>query len=229
MLQLLKENIKNIRDSLYSKKLIGKKTIGTIDQWTVLIDHLSSGIIYSGGVGKNITFELEMINKYKCIVYAFDPSPTGIDTIKKISSDPNKLIFSDIALGGIDGLIYFNKPANHYEGSFSVENEIKRNSTDKLTFNCKKISTIMSENNHKNIDILKIDIEGSEYDVIDDIIQNQLEIKQICVEFHHWFDSIPTEKTKLAIKKLTNAGYIIFHRHRNDYSFVKLKSNTLIS
>ena len=37
------------------------------------------------------------------------------------------------------------------------------------------------------IDILKMDIEGAEYDVIDDIINSPVPIAQVLIEFHHRF------------------------------------------
>ena len=37
---------------------------------------------------------------------------------------------------------------------------------------------------HNNKNLLKIDIEGSEYEIIDDIISHSSKIKMLIVEFH---------------------------------------------
>ena len=56
-----------------------------------------------------------------------------------------------------------------------------------------------------------MDIEGSEYDVIEDILTNKLEIDQILVEFHHRFPGIGMQKTLDSVAALRRAGYQLFH------------------
>lgn len=76
---------------------------------------------------------------------------------------------------------------------------------------------------HSKIDVLKMDIEGAEYDVIDDIMYLDIPIKQICIEFHHRFDTIGVGKTIEAIEKLSKKGYRIFSYSKNfeELSFIK--------
>ena len=70
----------------------------------------------------------------------------------------------------------------------------------------------------------KIDIEGSEYSVIDDILKSNIDINQILIEFHDRFDGISKNETNYAIKKLNKHGYKIFKisDSNQEYSFVKL-------
>ncbi len=82
----------------------------------------------------------------------------------------------------------------------------------------------MRELNHTKIDILKMDIEGSEYDVLNDILNANVEIKQILVEFHHRFEKIGLQKTRDAIKALNQKGYQIaaISDSREEYTFINL-------
>ena len=71
---------------------------------------------------------------------------------------------------------------------------------------------------HNNKNLLKIDIEGSEYEIIDDIISHSSKIKMLIVEFH-WIN----KKKKLfvkSIKKLKNK-FDIIHLHANNYRSLK--------
>jgi len=61
------------------------------------------------------------------------------------------------------------------------------------------IATIMKELGHGSIDLLKMDIEGAEYGVIEDLSSSQIPIGQICVEFHHRWKEIGPSKTRRAI------------------------------
>ncbi len=45
---------------------------------------------------------------------------------------------------------------------------------------------------HKRLDVCKVDIEGSEWGLLDDIIHNKLQIDQIFFEFHG-FDFDPED------------------------------------
>ena len=52
------------------------------------------------------------------------------------------------------------------------------------------LSTILEKLGHNRIDILKMDIEGAEYEVIEDIISSTVPIQQVLIEFHHRFSSL---------------------------------------
>jgi len=81
----------------------------------------------------------------------------------------------------------------------------------------------MRDLGHSRINLLKMDIEGSEYDVIDDILTNNLEVGQILVEFHHRFADIGMKKTLTAVAALRAAGYELFHISPwcEEYAFIK--------
>ena len=68
----------------------------------------------------------------------------------------------------------------------------------------------MKKLNVKKIDLLKMDVEGSEYEIIDTILDMNNKPSQLLVEFHHRFSNIDFEKTINAIKNLHKIGYRIF-------------------
>ena len=74
----------------------------------------------------------------------------------------------------------------------------------------KTLKDIMNELGHKHIDILKLDIEGSEYDVIENILNDNISITQITIEFHDRFMENGSLKSKQSIDKLKSHGYEIF-------------------
>lgn len=205
--------VRRLLDSLYCKRLKSKKRIGTADNWFVLTDSIRNGIVYSGGVGKDITFEMALAVEYGATIHLFDPSPTGIQTIESLNL-PSKIRFHPVGLAGSDRFAQFAPPLKKEEGSYRVGG-------GGINFKCRSLSSVLRENNHKSLDLLKIDIEGFEYDVIDDIISNKLDIRQIAVEFHDFYADIPRSKTLRAVRLLRANGYELFHKRGHDYSFVK--------
>ncbi len=88
-----------------------------------------------------------------------------------------------------------------------------------------RISTIIQMFGHQKIDILKMDIEGAEYAVIDDLLLSEdLNINQLLIEFHHFFPGISKGKTNSSIRKLQKHGYKLFHISKNGYEFGFIKS-----
>jgi FkbM family methyltransferase len=70
------------------------------------------------------------------------------------------------------------------------------------------LDDIIKENNITHIDILKIDIEGSEYDIMPKIKDETYSIiKQITIEFHDFIDVELKLKTKNIIDKLELLGF----------------------
>ena len=69
-----------------------------------------------------------------------------------------------------------------------------------------------------------MDIEGGEYDVIDDMLQCDIPVRQLLVEFHHHFPSIGLAKTLRAVRALEKAGYRIFHISQRGLEFSFLRT-----
>ena len=57
---------------------------------------------------------------------------------------------------------------------------------------------------------MKMDIEGFEYDVIDHIVQHNIPIHQLLVEFHHGLYGFTNADTTRAIALLNRSGYNIY-------------------
>ena len=70
-----------------------------------------------------------------------------------------------------------------------------------------RVGSIMRMLGHDRIDVLKMDIEGAEYDVLADILSANLHIGQILVEFHHRFTSGGLKRTRDVTAVLRGRGY----------------------
>jgi FkbM family methyltransferase len=199
-------------DSLYSKPVPNKETIGVLSQWTIVTRGMGpDAVIYSGGVGEDITFEQQLIQRFGVKIHIFDPSPVAARTI---------------ALANTDGLLF--KPlglAASTTAKFSIGGGTDSSTWLKAgggeTLPCTGIAQEMTINGHDSIDLLKIDIEGFEYEVLESCFQQRIPIKQICVEFHDFFPEIPKARTKQMIRTLEGQGFDLIHRHRHDHTFLR--------
>ena len=74
----------------------------------------------------------------------------------------------------------------------------------------KSFSDILADLGHQQIDVLKMDIEGSEYAIIEDILTSGIPITQILVETHERFFEDGKTKGERFFKLLHRHGYRIF-------------------
>nr|GFD06411.1 hypothetical protein [Tanacetum cinerariifolium] len=75
--------------------------------------------------------------------------------------------------------VKFYVPANSNYAGHSITN--LQNTEDYIEAPVDKLANIMRELGHQQIDLLKIEIEGSEYTVIDDVLADKLDVKMILV------------------------------------------------
>jgi len=168
-----------------------------------------NSIVYSFGIGEDISFDRAIVQNNHCHVFAFDPTPKSINWIKN-QDLPEKFIFFDFGVSDKSGYVdfYLPKDPHHVSGSVAVQSNI--NVKEKVHVKMKSVEDIINELGHKRIDVLKMDIEGSEYDVMESILNAKIPVTQILVEFHDRFFDNGKLKSQQIISKLNKNGYEIF-------------------
>jgi FkbM family methyltransferase len=191
--------------------------------WSVCPNYIdANSIVYSFGVGEDASFDIALIAKFSVNVFAFDPTPKSINWVKEQNLSA-KFKMHPYGIASFDGEIQFYPPENPEHVSHTIlPREATKNKA--ITVPVFRLLTIMRELGHKQIDVLKMDIEGAEYDVIVDIIKSNIAVDQILVEFHHR-SHVAVSKTREAIHRLNCAGYSIFaiSDSGDEYSFINDK------
>jgi FkbM family methyltransferase len=175
----------------------------------------SQSFVISGGAGHDISFELQLAKKTGCQLILLDPSPTGRTTVRKFDLPP-RMVFEPLALSDRHGAISMAQPLNSSEGSWRIDTIGEGDSMQSTTIN-----QLMERHGVEEVDLLKIDIEGFEYPVLQDALRRELPIKQICVEIHQGPEFGATRVDRWAlILRLLRAGYRLVHHEGWDHTFV---------
>jgi FkbM family methyltransferase len=164
-------------------------------------------VVYAFGVGDNISFDLSMIEKYGVCVHAFDPAPQAAQWLAK-QTLPERFKFHEVAVSDHDGFVELFPPVPGRKCHTTLERIPGQTPMHRVP--ARRVTTIMQELGHDRIDILKMDVEGAEYEVVEDLIRSRPPIRQLLVEFHHRFPTLGAKKTKDAIRLLKNHGFQIF-------------------
>jgi FkbM family methyltransferase len=179
----------------------------------------ADSVVYSFGVGDNVAWDLAMIERFSCTVHAFDPTPRAIDWVRS-QRLPASFWFHPVGLAAFDGTQRFLPPAATDDVNF-------RPTADPLAIavpaSVRRLSTIARELGHDCIDVLKLDIEGGEYDVLPDLLRHGPRPTQLLLEFHHGQHGVPFAATRAAIAQLRAERYRILHVSRRglEFSFIR--------
>jgi len=206
-----------------------KETIGTpYGSHTVLTGALNAdSIVYSFGIGEDASFDLGLIERYGCRVHAFDPTPKSVEWVRHHLTHP-LIVFHPIGVAAHDGTADFVSPSKVTHVSFSRATDTTRRDRETVRLHVRSLRSIMRDLGHDRIDLLKMDIEGFEYEVIDALLTTDVRPGQIAVEFHHGMYGYSAEATNQAVDALRGAGYGLFHVSDTgrEYSFCRINAHT---
>lgn len=179
-------------------------------------------IIYSFGVGEDLSFECDILKKFDLNIYAFDPTPKSIRWISG-QNLPGDLRFFPFGLSNKDSIEKFYLPKNKEFVSGSICLHSGVNEQDSMNVSMKKLSTIMHELEHNEISVLKMDIEGTEFTAIPEILESKVQFNQLLMEIHSRFFKDGYSRAKKLIKMLNLYGYYLayFSESREELTFVK--------
>jgi FkbM family methyltransferase len=210
------------------KQLVGKELRLKLDipletiiegGWCFNIDGINqNSIVYSLGVGEDIEFDLLLIKRFGVQLHAFDPTPSTVEMLSNTKL-PDSFHFHPWAITAVDGNLKFY-PRVRKDGSKSevmytmiADPASKGDAIDVPAFS---LDSITSKLSHSHIDLLKMDIEGAEYEVLEGLLKSPIKPRQLLVEFHHRFPGIGPEKTADIIRRLRLEGYRIFAFSENN-------------
>ena len=137
-------------------------------------------ICYCGGVGEDITFDLGVIERFGCTVFAFDPTPRAVAFVAATAADEPRFVFRPVGLWSEDTTLRFFAPRDASHVSHSAVN-LQRTDTF-FEAEVRSIPTLMGEFSHDRIDLLKLDIEGAEHRVIRSLLEAGIRPIVICLE-----------------------------------------------
>jgi FkbM family methyltransferase len=172
----------------------------------------NNAIIYCGGVGVDASFDFDLKNRTNADVHSFDPTPKAIEYMEM--NNGCGVSFHPWGMLDRDAVVRFYDTLSDEQQSYS-----DLHNTGKFTeLKCYKISSIMKELNHNHIYLLKIDIEGSWYQVLIDMTGDSIFPDFINVEFD---SPAPIWRVRPVMSVLAAAGYAPVFRERDNVVLVR--------
>lgn len=197
-------------------------------------------VCYCIGAGEDISFEVELAKKFGGEIHVFDPTPRAHkhfkDLVEKteqgeqmnidrseqaytISSDQLKNIsYHPIGVWSESKTMKFYAP----DDETHVSHSLKEQAPGKKYFEaeCKTLGDIRQELEHTSITLIKMDIEGAEYEVVESMLKDGIKPKVLCIEFDELYEHLRLKAVRKTIKSLINSGYILCNRSKRDITFI---------
>ena len=159
-------------------------------------------------------FALEIFIKFKCTVYSFEPLKQFYE-YSKLTIKKDKIKFFNYALGKSNDkeILYLNGDETSFFNKSNISEEI----------DIREFNQAISDLDIKKIDLLKINIEGAEYDLLDHILENNiiLKIKNLQIQFHSNIIDFKKRK-KIITKNLSKT-------HKRNWCFPGVWQNWIIN
>lgn len=198
-----------------------------------------TSIVYSFGAGEDIHSDIGLIRSYGCQIHIFDPTPKAINHFNELreltmqgkrfncesgleynvsEAEIEKIRFEEIALWKEDTTLNFFLPKDATHVSCSINNI--QNTDQYIEVEANRLSTLMEKMGHGYIDYLKLDIEGAEFEVLDNILAENLDVRIIYLEYHYYDSNKPLKNIERIHKSLSDlmlSGFQVVHNDRNRY------------
>jgi FkbM family methyltransferase len=213
--------------------------------WTLPsnLDLGKESILYSAGVGEDISFDILMSSYYDPHIVLIDPTQKAVkhwdevqqyytankeftgniqsDYLDKISGHtPNfgKIIYENIGLWKEQGILQFYKQTNPNYVSQTLIQGMYGDAYENVPVDT--LQNIMKKHGHTSIDLLKLDIEGAEIEVLTQMLVDKIYPRYLCVEFDLWLKGKDVYgHTHRILQKLSDAGYKILFEESGNVTF----------
>lgn len=160
-------------------------------------------VCYCVGAGGDISFDLELIHRYGAVVRCVDPVPEYVRRAREDARGEAAFAAVQAALAASDGPIRMQ--VTHDPGSESVSPSDLYESDRHIEFPGMTLRTAMAHFGDDHVDLLKLDIEGGEYELMRSLDLVEVGVKVFAAQLHHPGGVREAERL---IARLESAGYV---------------------
>jgi len=187
--------------------------------WVPAADVKPDVVAYCAGAGEDITFDLAL-HVAGCRVTTFDPTPRAIAHVEAVAPSDDRFRFLPVGWWSQKDTLRFYAPRDPAHVSHSALN--LQATQDYFEAPVNTVAALMRELGDTRVDLIKMDIEGAEYEVIDSLLRDGPLPRTLCVEFDQ---PKPLRRTFKAVARLRAAGYDLVKMDRWNYTFTRQNGN----
>jgi FkbM family methyltransferase len=166
-------------------------------------------------IGSNVGLFTKYLKLNDCNkIFCFEPNKTAFNSLQKNLKNENEVELFNLAVSyNKDALRLYIDDSNSL---ISSAHDIKNNYYDVETITLKDI---FERNKIQKVDFVKIDIEGMEFDLIENLEDSIFQkIDKFLIEYHDFYFTDGSQKLEKLKNKLNLMGYEIVNKHKFIYA-----------
>jgi FkbM family methyltransferase len=176
--------------------------------WVVPADLIEPDwLCYCVGIGHDASFDFELMTRYGVRVRAFDPFHVFCRQAEEQAPDGSRYSVHTLALSAHDGPLEMFGSQDEERGSVSAANLYGASTS--FTRPGRTLKSLMHEFGDDQVQLLKLDIEGSEYEVLPTIDLRAAGVRVLLLELH---PNEPVRRARNLLATLRTVGYVPVHR-----------------
>ena len=185
----------------------------------------SNGIVIDVGCSYKAEFSVAMIERYGARAIAVDPTLKHRSALAKLADRyPDRFQHVPFAISAHNSTTTFFESSTNESGSImpdhvnAVRDELTRYEVTTVT-----PTALLKHLGLDSADILKLDIEGAEYELLRNIREDDLvSFPQIFIEFHHHaVERYSQADTRMLVNKVCGFGYRAYSFDDHNYLFAR--------
>lgn len=171
--------------------------------WPVVVHPTArGGVCYSAGIGEDASFDRALIERTACKVYAFDPVPRVAEYVAREFLNERDFCFYPVGLWSSDREVTFFSPEVESWVSHSAVDF--RHTAAAFTAQVRSVPSLMRELGHDKLNVLKLSVEGAQFNVLAPVLSAGIRVDQILVEFT---PPVALRQVRSECARLRTAGY----------------------
>lgn len=172
-----KNVVKNPNDEIQRERVMPWVNVNGDQTLRLNYDLNEKSVVFDVG-GYKGEFATDIFCKYNATIYVFEPIQSFFQIIQNKFINNQKVKIYNFGLAGKEEQLQISMSDNSSSVFLKTE--------DSETIQLKAIVNFIQENNIPSVDLIKINIEGGEYELLESLIENNLisVFKNIQVQFH---------------------------------------------
>lgn len=187
--------------------------------WVVPEDMIdASWMCWCVGAGQDISFDVALLHEFGAQVRCFDPLPEYGNYARDTAGDEPRFSFHELAIAARDESLTMFAVSENNGGALSGVDVL--GGARRYDVQGRTLASLRSEFGDLRIDLLKIDLEGLEYEILPTIDFRELGVRVLCTELH---STGSVSQARRLVHELADVhGFELVHRkHPTSLTFVR--------
>jgi FkbM family methyltransferase len=190
-------------------------------------DFTTESVVIDAGCSYQADFSLCLMKRYGVRAIGVDPTRKHQDALRRIEVEhPGRFSHVPWAIAATDGTLTFHESRVNESGSlFDDHVNVLHDQTTRYDVEAVTLGTLVSRLGLRRVEILKLDLEGAEYELLERLTLHDLEpFRQLFVEFHHHAVAhVDEADTRRLVKRVADFGFRTFSVDDHNYLFYRAR------